>query len=1194
MKTLLLTLILLLTITAAWAQVPQQISYQSVIRDGNNKVLAASTVGIKISLLQGSATGSAVYVETHRKTTNANGLVSLEIGTGTVLSGSFAGINWANGPYLIKTETDPAGGTNYGIPGIAPLNSVPYALYAANGTPGPKGDKGDTGVTGPTGAAGPQGAAGATGPQGPIGLTGPTGPAGATGPQGVAGLLTSGSAAGNTAFWNGSTWVTNTSNIFNNGENIGIGTAIPTEKLDITGKVKASGTVTAGTVTYPNTHGSANQVLTTTGSGTLTWTTPSSGGGSGVPYTGATAAVDLGAYDMKVNGLTIGRGLGNEVSNSAIGNVALNSNTTGSGNTATGYRALRNTTTGSNNTATGSEALSANTTGSDNTSFGRSALILNTTGSSNTATGQGALAVNTTGGSNTATGSRALESNTTGSRNTAIGESSMLKNTTGSFNTATGYLSLSSNTTGEFNTAYGSYSMEKNTSGNENIAFGGEAFRNNTTGSFNVAVGTGTLGSNTTGGENTAIGRRAMNDNLTGTFNTAIGQAALYANKTGSNNTAMGRTSLVYNTEGESNTAIGATSITNNTTGSNNTGIGYNVLGANTTGGSNTAIGYNAGNTLTTGSNNTFLGNNANAGANNLTNATAIGNGATVTANNTIQLGADGTANTTAITNVKTSGTLTAGTVTYPNTHGSANQVLTTTGSGTLTWTTPSSGGGGSGIPYTGATQAVDLGAYDLKVNGLTVGRGNGNEASNTAIGNVALNSNTTGSGNTATGYRALINTTTGGNNTATGSEALSTNTTGSDNTAIGRSALIANTEGSSNTATGASALILNTTGSRNTAIGQAALYTNAIGSDNTAMGSEALSTNTTGSDNTAIGQFALRNNTTGSKNTALGNEADVGSGDLTNATAIGNGAVVTASNTIQLGNASVTNVITSGTVTAGAITYPNTAGLTGQVLTTDGSGTASWAPGLPTSNTPGDMLYWSGSAWVKVAAGTNGQTLTFIGGKPVWSGSLPANTVVNATTGKIWMDRNLGATQVAASSTDHLAYGSLYQWGRGSDGHQIIVWTSSTTSNGAEQINQPPPLSAIDAPGNDFILAPNSPHDWRSPQKDTLWQGVSGVNNPCPTGYRIPTDVEWDAERLSWGNSSQNDAGALASPLKLPMAGSRSYINGSLNDGGSSGYYWSSTVSSSDARGLAFHSSNAGVYAYMRAFGFSVRCLKD
>jgi hypothetical protein len=172
MKKLLFSLLLLLTATTAlWAQVPQQISYQSVIRDGDNKVIASSTVGIKISLLQGSATGPAVYVETHRKTTNANGLVSLEIGTGTVLSGSFAGINWANGPYLVKSETDPTGGTNYSAPGVFALNSVPYALYAANGTPGPKGDKGDTGAIGLQGI---QGATGATGANGAAGADGKT------------------------------------------------------------------------------------------------------------------------------------------------------------------------------------------------------------------------------------------------------------------------------------------------------------------------------------------------------------------------------------------------------------------------------------------------------------------------------------------------------------------------------------------------------------------------------------------------------------------------------------------------------------------------------------------------------------------------------------------------------------------------------------------------------------------------------------------------------------------------------------------------------------------------------------------------------------------------------------------------------------------------------------------------------------
>lgn len=193
MKTLILTLLTLLTITAAWAQVPQRMSYQSVIRDGSNVVVAATAVGIKISVLRGTATGSAVYVETHRKTTNANGLLSLEIGEGTALLGTFAGIDWANGPYVIKSETDPTGGTNYSIAGVTPLNSVPYALFSANGTPGPQGERGATGATGPagpTGATGPAGAngtngidgvAGPVGPQGPIGLTGPAGAAGAGG-----------------------------------------------------------------------------------------------------------------------------------------------------------------------------------------------------------------------------------------------------------------------------------------------------------------------------------------------------------------------------------------------------------------------------------------------------------------------------------------------------------------------------------------------------------------------------------------------------------------------------------------------------------------------------------------------------------------------------------------------------------------------------------------------------------------------------------------------------------------------------------------------------------------------------------------------------------------------------------------------------------------------------------------------------
>ena len=193
-------------------------------------------------------------------------------------------------------------------------------------------------------------------------------------------------------------------------------------------------------------------------------------------------------------------------------------------------------------------------------------------------------------------------------------------------------------------------------------------------------------------------------------------------------------------------------------------------------------------------------------------------------------------------------------------------------------------------------------------------------------------------------------------------------------------------------------------------------------------------------------------------------------------------------------------------------------------------------------------------------------------------SGATTVVSVINSITGKVWMDRNLGASQVATSSTDANSYGDLYQWGRGSDGHQCR--TSVTTAT----------LSSTDVPGNaNFILASS---DWRSPQNTSLWQGVNGVNNPCPSGYRLPTETEMDAERASW--ISNSSAGAFASPLKLPMAGYRVYFNGSLFDVGSYGYYWSSTVSSTNSRYLDFISSSDYVSTVSRAHELSVHCLKD
>ncbi len=539
----LFTFIAAVLLTAnVFAQAPQKMSYQAVIRNSSNALLVSTPVRMRISILQTTSTGTAVYVETQSTTTNANGLVSVEIGAGSAVTGTFAGINWSAGPYFVKTETDPTGGTSYSITGTSQLMSVPYALYAANS------------------------------------------------------------------------------------------------------------------------------------------------GNAGVPYTGATGPVDLGAYDLKVNGINVGIGSGQVNGNIAIGLTTLDSNTSGRANTAIGAEALRSNTTGSVNTAYGQQALFANRTGIENTATGANTLLFNTTGSDNTASGYQALQTNTTGSANTAFGAAALITNTTGSNLTAIG--------------------------------------------------------------------------------------------------------------TGANVTTDG-----------------------------------------------------------------------------LTNSTAIGYNSNVSTSNTIQLG------NSSVTNVNTAGKLTTGAVTYPNSHNStAGQVLTVNASGISSWASPAA----SGVPYTGATGPVDLGAYDLKVNGINVGIGSGQVNGNIAIGLTTLDSNTSG--------RA---------NTAIGAEALRSNTTGSVNTAYGQQALFANRTGIENTATGANTLLFNTTGS-----------------DNTASGYQALQTNTTGSANTAFGAAALITNTTGSNLTAIGTGANVTTDGLTNSTAIGYNSNVSTSNTIQLGNSSVTNVNTSGMIT--------------------------------------------------------------------------------------------------------------------------------------------------------------------------------------------------------------------------------------------------------------------------------------
>lgn len=214
-------------------------------------------------------------------------------------------------------------------------------------------------------------------------------------------------------------------------------------------------------------------------------------------------------------------------------------------------------------------------------------------------------------------------------------------------------------------------------------------------------------------------------------------------------------------------------------------------------------------------------------------------------------------------------------------------------------------------------------------------------------------------------------------------------------------------------------------------------------------------------------------------------------------------------------------------------------------------------------------------------------------------SASGAVSTDVVSLTGRTWMDRNLGAIHIASSSSDFESYGNLYQWGRASDGHEVINWTRSTGSDGAEQSRETATIAATATPGHDdFILAPSGDNNWTNydPPGDNpgLWE--SGVNDPCPVGYYVPTESDFEAEILTWPSLDSN--GALSNVLRLPLAGARNYTGGQLISTNQIGYYWTSNVSpganSITSRFLFFNSDNATISGTRRALGAAVRCIKN
>jgi uncharacterized protein (TIGR02145 family) len=219
---------------------------------------------------------------------------------------------------------------------------------------------------------------------------------------------------------------------------------------------------------------------------------------------------------------------------------------------------------------------------------------------------------------------------------------------------------------------------------------------------------------------------------------------------------------------------------------------------------------------------------------------------------------------------------------------------------------------------------------------------------------------------------------------------------------------------------------------------------------------------------------------------------------------------------------------------------------------------------------------------------------------------------VTNPITGRTWLSNNLGAeyadstnprgnynpAQQATAKNDYKAYGSLFQWGRKADGHEFINWANRAGKSGITTKNSNNPTDTL------FIVSNKSPYDWRANQDGTLWESESSANNVCPAGYRLPTagfnrqKKEWEVEVDSWhtgGHGSTTSTHALASTLRLSMAGARWNTNGVVDNVGSFGYYWSSSLSTITSRHLAVDRLRTDTSRrYYRTIGFSVRCIKD
>ena len=306
------------------------------------------------------------------------------------------------------------------------------------------------------------------------------------------------------------------------------------------------------------------------------------------------------------------------------------------------------------------------------------------------------------------------------------------------------------------------------------------------------------------------------------------------------------------------------------------------------------------------------------------------------------------------------------------------------------------------------------------------------------------------------------------------------------------------------------------------------------------------------------------------------------------NATGIGyNGEAVPAASTITV-EATVT--------TPGAYTLTATDATTGLEYSASGTFAAAGAESVVlTPNTAVMPEFFSGVIIMDLMAEGVDSTVDLEPRIDIKSIGAAATAVrpVDLGNGQIFMDRNLGARRVATAIDDVFSYGDHYQWGRFADGHEISVWngTSKTAGRGLADATALEALATSDFPGHaNFILTNVAPFDWRDDNNVNRWETAN--QGPCPTGYHVPTNTEWNTADTfgAWANNTDT----FNSALKLPSSGYRTRTNGTLDNQGTYGYYWASTVSGTNARYLSFLSTAAHTLSLNRAHGLTVRCLKD